>query len=104
MIVELFQVASSSVVETTYLGIVFIRTANSPSTSSILGHAAAKPSYVSRPSSSMSLASSSADLYAARSSLKYGIDQTPGSSTTPSREMYSDHMILRTSTSVMSLV
>jgi hypothetical protein len=60
--VVLFHAGSVSVVETTTLGMLFIFLPNSPVASSIAGHAAAKPSYVTRPSSCTSLASSSSNL------------------------------------------
>ena len=41
--IELFQVGLCSVVDTTYLGIAFILAAN-PTSSSMVGHALAKPS------------------------------------------------------------
>jgi hypothetical protein len=44
MTVLLFHSGFSSVVETTYLGMLFIFTANSPSVSSMDGQALAKPS------------------------------------------------------------
>src|SRR5256886_10298051 len=77
-----------SVDETTYFGIVFIFSPNSP-VPSIVGHAEAKPSYVLRPSSCASLFCSSAHLNAPASSLNHGPDQWPGSSKTPSSERYS---------------
>src|SRR5215217_6995155 len=56
--VELFHSrGSSSVVETTYLGMVLNLSANSPS---LDGHASANTSYVVRPSSSVSPANASA--------------------------------------------
>src|SRR4029450_12544134 len=88
---------STKVVEATYFGREFILTAHSPSVSSIEGHAAAKPSYVARPSKSASLAKSWSDWYFASSSLKYAFDQPPssisptppGSCITPSTVTYS---------------
>jgi hypothetical protein len=56
-----------SVRETTYFGRVFMRTAKSPSMSSIDGQAAAKPANVSRPSSKASLAQSCSVWYLASS-------------------------------------
>src|SRR6266567_7028146 len=88
----------SSVEETTYLGIVFILTPKSP-VSVIKGHAAANPWYVVRPSSSASLACSSAHLKAATSSSKNGPDHMPGSSQTPSSDTYSVATSLMTSSS-----
>src|SRR5215472_1222413 len=61
-IVVLVQVASVSVVETTYFGIAFIFLANSPPVSSIDGQAAANPWYVTRPSNWASARSSSSPL------------------------------------------
>src|SRR2546421_5046617 len=78
----------SSVEETTYLGMLFIFSAN-PASSVMDGQAAANPSYVLRPSSKASLACSSASLNSAASSLKKGPDQWPGSSKTPSSDKYS---------------
>ena len=57
--VELFHSGSSSVEETTYFGIVLNLSAKSPSRE---GHAAAKPSYVTRPSRSASLDITSSSL------------------------------------------
>ena len=80
--------ALSSVVETTYLGIVFIFSPNSP-VPSMVGHAEANPSYVLRPSSCASLACNSSHLNRPASSLNHGPDHLPGSSNTPSRDRYS---------------
>src|SRR2546426_5269579 len=80
--------ALSRVDETTYFGIVFIFSPNSP-VPSIVGHAEAKPSYVLRPSSCASLFCSSAHLNCPASSLNQGLDQRPGSSKTPSIDRYS---------------
>src|SRR5713226_719000 len=78
----------SRVEETTYLGMVFIFSPNSP-VPGIVGHAAEKPSYVLRPNRSASLAWSSFHLNCPASSLKKGKDHLPGSSKTPSSETYS---------------
>src|SRR5260370_39929925 len=78
----------STVDETTYLGMVFIFSPNSP-VPGMVGHAAAKPAYVLRPNSSASLACSSFHLNCPASSLKKGNDHLPGSSKTPSSETYS---------------
>src|SRR5260370_23270792 len=55
----------------------------------MVGQAAAKPSYVLRPSSSASVSRSSLNLNWPASSLKKGPDHLPGSSKTPSSETYS---------------
>src|SRR6266851_5060791 len=78
----------SRVDETTYLGMVFIFSPNSP-VPGMVGHAAAKPAYVLRPNSSASLACSSFHLNWPASSLKKGKDHLPGSSKTPSSDTYS---------------
>src|SRR5260370_28341551 len=78
----------STVDETTYLGMVFIFSPNSP-VPGMVGHAAAKPAYVLRPNRSASLACSSFHLNCPASSLKKGKDHLPGSSKTPSRDRYS---------------
>src|SRR5215211_597902 len=94
--VELFQSASSSpsVVETTYLGMEFILSAN-PASSVIDGQALAKPSYVTRPSSCASAAISSSSLNLSPSSPRLNSKDhpacsnsspPPGASMTPSRE------------------
>src|SRR3954467_12932411 len=91
-IVELAQPGFSSVEDTTYLGIVLNLSANSPS---LDGHAAAKPSYVTRPSSSASDERVSSSLNLSPSPpgaiskppppcLKLSLP--PGSSMTPSRD------------------
>src|SRR2546430_10015397 len=77
--------ALSRVDDTTYFGIVFIFSPNSP-VPSIVGHAEAKPSYVLRPSSCASLFCSSAHLNAPASSLHHGPDHWPDSSKTPPSE------------------
>jgi hypothetical protein len=78
-----FHVAARRVREATYLGMPFIFSPNSP-VPSIVGHAAAKPSYVTRPSRRASLANSSRALNWDASSDQNGNDHLPGSSTYPS--------------------
>src|SRR5258708_14327006 len=91
--VELFQVASwsPSVVDTTYLRMLFILSANS---FCIVGQALAKPWYVTRPSSNASLANSSSTLNLLPSAPRSNWNDQPpcsnasappGSSITPSR-------------------
>src|SRR3954447_12651116 len=85
MIVELFHSAFSSVLETTYFGIALNLSANgSPER---CGHAAAKPSYVTRPSSMASCSVTISSLSSPVSSLWNVPDQRCGSSTTLSRVM-----------------
>src|SRR6266513_6147584 len=86
--VEFCHSACVSVVETTYLGILFMRSPKSP-VSVMVGHAFAKPSYVTRPSNCTSEEKSSSRLYCIASSLKYSKLQCPGSSNTPSNVRYS---------------
>src|SRR5256714_6147926 len=90
--VELFQSASSSVEETTYLGMLLNLSANSPS---LEGQALAKPSYVTRPSSSASESRVSSSLNLSPSSPRLNSklqppysksSAPPGSSMTPSSE------------------
>src|ERR1051325_11934939 len=76
MTVVFVHVGSLSVVETTYFLMLFIRSPNSP-VSCIVGHAAAKPSYVMRPSSSASVAASSCALNCEDSSLQKENDHFP---------------------------
>src|SRR6266851_3074905 len=78
----------SSVDETTYLGMLFIFSPNSP-VPGMVGQAAAKPSYVLRPNSSATLACSSFHLNCPASSSKKGKDHLPGSSKPPSSDRYS---------------
>src|SRR5260370_9137367 len=78
----------SRVEGTSFLGILFIFSPNSPGPG-MVGQAAAKPSYVLRPSSSASLSRSSLNLNWPASSLKKGPDHFPGSSKTPSSDRYS---------------
>ena len=91
---------SSSVVDTTYFGIELNRSANSPSRD---GHAAAKPSYVLRPSSSARVLRVSSSLKASPSSPRLYAklqppylksSDPPGSSTTPSSDTNSVTTIL----------
>src|SRR2546430_558815 len=90
-----------SVDETTYFGIVFIFTPNSP-VPSIVGHALANPSYVLRPSSWASAACSSSHLNWPACSSKNGCDQRPGSSKTPSTDKYSLATSLISSSSTLA--
>src|SRR2546422_3917486 len=83
---ELFHSSFFSVLEATYLGIVLNLSAN-PSLSLRLGHAAANPSYVTRPRRSASEAMVSSSLYFPISAFQYANDHFCGSSTTPSRDM-----------------
>ena len=98
--VELVHSGSDNVDETTYFGMVLNLSANSPS---LDGHAAAKPSYVTRPSSNASdaIVSSSLNLFPSspRSISKLQppylkFSDPPGSSTTPSSDMNSVTRIL----------
>src|SRR3989440_6346019 len=98
--VEFCHSGSPWVEETTYFGIWLNLSANSPSRD---GHAAAKPSYVTRPRScaSASMVSSTLNLLPSspRSNSKLQppylkSSAPPGSSTTPSREMNSVTTIL----------
>src|SRR3954452_15701777 len=90
--VELFHSASFSVEETTYLGMLLNLSANSPS---LEGQASAKPSYVTRPSSSASASRASSSLNLSPSSPRLNSklqppysksSAPPGSSMTPSSE------------------
>src|SRR5213594_3198144 len=83
---ELFHASVFKVREATYFGIVLNRSAN-PSGSLRLGHAAAKPSYVTRPRRSASEAKVSSCLNFPISSFQYGKDHLSGDSTTPSKDM-----------------
>ena len=74
-----FHVAVSSEREATYFGMLFIFSPNSP-VPCMVGQAAAKPSYVRRPSSRASLAKSSRALNWEASSDQNGKDHMPGSS------------------------
>src|SRR6266511_4776268 len=98
--VELLQSGSSSVEETTYLGMVLNLSANSPS---LDGQAFAKPSYVTRPSSRASEESVSSSLNLSPSSPRLiskvqppclKSSAPPGSSMTPSSETNSVTTIL----------
>ena len=100
--VELFQSACVRVLETTYLGIAFILSAK-PTSSVMPGHALAKPSYVTRPSSSASWPRVSSSLYFIPSgSLNLNVQPPcrkpsapPGSSITPSADTNSVTTIRR---------
>src|SRR4029453_5335285 len=90
---ELFHSGSRNVVDTTYLGMPLNLSANSPVRE---GHASAKPSYVTRPSSkaSLSMTSSSLNLFPSSPRSNWNaqpprsqLSEPPGSSTTPSTEM-----------------
>src|SRR5438309_961730 len=90
--VELFQSGSCRVDETTYLGMVLNLSANSPS---LDGHASAKPSYVTRPSSRASAERASSSLNLSPSSPRLisklqppclKLSAPPGSSMTPSSD------------------
>src|SRR2546426_3453366 len=83
---ELFHSRFFNVLEATYFGILLNLSAN-PSSSLRLGHAAAKPWYVTRPRRSASEAIVSSSLYFPISSFQYGNDHFCGSSMTPSRDM-----------------
>src|SRR4051794_28390644 len=93
MTCELFHAGSDSVDDTTYLGMLLNLSAKPPSPARS-GHAAAKPSYVTRPSSRASDAIVSSSLYwlpsSPRSKLKVQGPSSsfspPGPSMTPSRD------------------
>src|SRR6476620_6148291 len=98
--VELFHSGSSSVEDTTYLGMVLNWSANSPS---LDGQAAGKPSEVTRPSSRASASRASSSLNLSPSSPRaisklqppyLKSSDPPGSSTTPSSETNSVTTIL----------
>ncbi len=74
--VEFSQSALSSVEDTTYLGMPFIFAAK-PTSSVIVGHAFAKPSYVTRPSSIASASISSSSLYLSPSSPRSNLKAQP---------------------------
>src|SRR3954452_1111672 len=108
--VVLFHSGSDSVVETTYFGRLLNLSANSPSRE---GQAAAKPSYVVRPSSSAPAPMTSSSLNLSPSSPRsYSNAQPacskssapPGSSTTPSRVMNCVTTILPICSLLRSLV
>src|SRR5438093_11400787 len=82
---ELFHSSFFRVLEATCLGMLLNRSAN-PSGSLRLGHAAAKPSYVTRPRRSASEAKVSSNLNLPISSFQYGKDHFSGDSTTPSSD------------------
>src|SRR5213080_1994906 len=83
---ELFHSSFFRVLEATCLGMLLNRSAN-PSGSLRLGHAAAKPSYVTRPRRSASEENVSSCLKLPISSFQYGKDHFSGESTTPSSDM-----------------
>src|SRR5437870_13767928 len=82
---ELFHSSFFRVLEATCLGMLLNRSAN-PSGSLRLGHAAAKPSYVTRPRRSASEEKVSSCLNFPISSFQYGNDHFSGDSTTPSND------------------
>src|SRR5215471_20526561 len=98
--------------DATYFGIVFILTANGPCSCSGSGHEAANSSYVTRPSSSASLANSRSAWSLASSSSQYGLvhppasisPTPPGSCMTPSTDTYSAATIFPTRTSLFGAV
>src|SRR5918994_1166046 len=102
--VVLFHAGFSRVEETTYLGMLLNLSANSPS---LDGQAAAKPSYVTRPSSSASDSRASSNLNLLPSSPRsksklqpgYLKSSPPGASMTPSSETNSVTTILPMRTS-----
>src|SRR5436309_8161588 len=83
---ELFHSSFFKVLEATCFGMLLNRSAN-PSGSLRLGHAAAKPSYVTRPRRSASEEKVSSCLNFPLSSFQYGKDHFSGDSTTPSKDM-----------------
>ena len=83
---ELFHSSFLRVLVATCLGMLLNRSAN-PSGSLRLGHAAAKPSYVTRPKRRASEEKVSSCLNFPISSFQYGNDHFSGDSTTPSNEM-----------------
>src|SRR3989442_12260858 len=85
---ELFQSSFFNVLEATYFGMLLKRSAN-PSGSFRSGQAAAKPSYVTRPSSRASEARVSSNLnFQSTSSPNWNVHFS-GDSTTPSNDMHS---------------
>src|SRR6267143_2930922 len=82
---ELFHSSFFNVREATYLGMLLKRSAN-PSGSFLPGHAAAKPSYVTRPRRSASEPNVSSCLNFPIASSQNGNDHFSGDSTTPSRD------------------
>lgn len=96
----LFHSGLRSVPDTTYFAMEFIRSANH-SSSFMVGHAEANPSYVIRQRSSASELNSSSNLNFSSTSFQYGQVQPPysnfslqpGSSITPSRVMNSETTI-----------
>src|SRR5213594_3449737 len=83
---ELFHSSCFRVLEATCLGMLLNRSAN-PSGSLRVGHAAAKPSYVTLPRRSASEEKVSSCLNFPISSFQYGNDHFSGDSTTPSNDM-----------------
>src|SRR5918912_3399679 len=92
-----FHSASCSVLEATYLGRLFILSAN-PTSSVMEGQTAANSWYVTRPSSRAPLANSSSNLYFPISSCQNGGCHSPGASMTPSRVTNSETITLLTLT------
>src|SRR5881296_1349339 len=82
---ELFHASFFKVLDATNFGMLLNRSAN-PSGSFLPGHAAAKPSYVTRPRRSASEAKVSSNLNLPISSFQYGKDHFSGDSTTPSSD------------------
>src|SRR5215475_807574 len=107
-----FHSMAVTVHDATYFGIVFILTANGPCSCSGSGHEAANSSYVTRPSSSASLANSRSAWSLASSSSQYGLVHPPtsisptptGSCMTPSTDTYSAATIFPTGTSLLGAV
>src|SRR5947199_5707328 len=83
---ELFHSSFFRVLEATCLGMLLNRSAN-PSGSLRLGHAAAKPSYVTRPRRSASEEKVSSCLNLPISSFQYGNDHFCGDATAPNHDM-----------------
>src|SRR6058998_3721497 len=83
---ELFHSSFFNVLVATCLGMLLNRSAN-PSGSLRPGHAAAKPSYVTRPKKRASEEKVSSCLNFPISSFQYGKDHFSGDSTTPSSDM-----------------
>src|SRR4051812_49047122 len=109
--VELFQSAESSVVDTQYFGMLLNLSAK-PISSVRSGQAAAKPSYVMRPSSRASAPITSSSLNLSPSSPRANLNaqppwrvpsDPPGSSTTPSTLMNCETTILPIGTPVRLL-
>src|SRR5512135_1792514 len=90
---ELFHVTSLSVLDTTYLRTLLMYPAKGSSVSLLSGQYSDHCSYWCRPISIASHDDMTAPMVAPTSGVKYFIDHSPGSWTTPSTEMNSPAMI-----------